>query len=812
MLTHQTRYSLVALLAAFAAMGLTAIAQEGATSSGCLACHEGIEAIRDAESPMMKRIVALGQVSGDPAGCVICHGGDATAKEQNQAHRVPFYPDPGSPWVNQNTCGQCHERHVATQMTSLMMTESGKIQGTVWSFGSLDRGYNHTWGNYDVHNPEDPADRIGTEEYRTYMETLKQKEPGVFPDSQEQLPPGVTDLSKLFDQPELAVFTYIRAECQRCHLGVKGRDKRGDFRGMGCSACHIPYSNEGLYEGSDPTIAKDEPGHMLVHSIQATREAKVTVHDQEYSGIPVETCTTCHDRGKRIGVSYQGLMESAFHSPDTEGGGGQIALHTKHYIAMQEDIHYQKGMLCSDCHTSIDVHGDGFIAGTNLGQIQVECPDCHGTPLAYPWELPIGYMDEFEESPKTGAPRGVAQDLPAYLKQGTNYPKEDGFLRTARGNPFPEIVRRGNKVVLHSVSGKDFLLEPLKLKREQGTLSAEAQVAMCQVGKHMDRMECYACHATWVPQCYGCHLKLDFSSGKKSFDWVAAGHTHQQQEHEADRGEKTYDTYMPGQTSEQRSYMRWEDPPLGVSGEGRVTPVTPGCQPSITLIGADGETLQLNHIYRTPPGTEGGGAEGQLALDMSPGQPHTIGRARSCESCHASEKALGYGINGGRLTRPWDEPIPIELMTADKRILPSQYQNQIEGIPGLENDWSRFVTEDGKQLMTVGHHWSGSRPLNNAERANMDRRGVCMSCHQEIPEESLAVSLLHHTAKYAGMLPTSPKEHSALLHKALLFSAWGQAGGAIILPIALLLLIWYVRRRRIIAPKAPAVDASVNEP
>ncbi len=774
-------------------------------TGGCLACHAGIEPIRDPESEMMQRILRLGRQQGDPEGCVVCHGGDTSGQTKGQAHRAPFYPDPGSPWVNEKTCGQCHERHVATQMTSLMMTESGKIQGTIWSFGAMDRGYEHTWGNYDVQNPADPASRIGTADYLAYMEALRLKEPAAFPDAQESLPAAPTDLSLLHEQPELAAFTYIRAECQRCHLGVKGRQKRGDFRGMGCSACHVPYGNEGLYEGGDPSIPRDKPGHMLVHSIQATREAKVTVGDTTYTGIPVETCTTCHDRGKRIGVSFQGLMESAYHSPFTEGGGGQVALHTKHYIAMQEDIHYQKGMMCADCHTSIDVHGDGFIAGTNLAQVEIECPDCHGTPKAYPWELPLGYMDEFAESVQVGDARGVATELPSHVRQGTVYPAEDGYLRTARGNAFPDIVRRGNKVVVHTASGKDLELEPLKLKFEEETLSTEARVAMCQVGKHMDRMECYACHATWVPQCYGCHLKIDYSKGQRSFDWVAAGNEHLKESKRADRGENGYDTDMPGKVTEQRSYMRWEDPPLGVSGEGRVTPVTPGCQPSITIIGENGETIIRNHIYRTPPNTEGGGPDGQLAIDMSPGQPHTIGKARSCESCHASEKALGYGIGGGRLTRPMNHPVVIDLMTADREILPEQHIAQIEGIPELEGDWSRYVSEDGEQLMTVGHHWSGSRPLNDTERANMDRHDICLSCHQEIPTESLAVSLLHHTAKYAGALPTNRDEHGALVHKVMLFSAWGQVSTTLLALAALVLLIWQsIRRKRRRVATAPA--------
>ena len=84
-------------------------------------------------------------------------------------------------------------------------------------------------------------------------------------------------LEEIEKNPKLAGFTYQRQQCQRCHVGVKGREKRGDYRGMGCSACHIPYSNEGFYEGGDPTINKEERGHLLVHRIQGNRKAKVEV-------------------------------------------------------------------------------------------------------------------------------------------------------------------------------------------------------------------------------------------------------------------------------------------------------------------------------------------------------------------------------------------------------------------------------------------------------------------------------------------------------------------------------------------------------
>lgn len=745
----------------------------------------------------MRLIIGLGKGRGDSHGCVVCHGGNPEATTKEKAHGSErFYPDPGSPWINEFICGGCHLKHVQVQWNSLMMTEAGKIQGTAWAFGSLE-GYDHGWGNYDAQNPADPAQRLGTDAYRAYIKRLAEREPGAYPAAHTVIPEAPLDLSVLAEHPEQAAFTYHRSECQRCHLGVKGRQRRGDYRGMGCSACHIPYSNEGFYEGADPSIPPDETGHPLVHSIQASREAKVTVHDKTYSGVPVETCTTCHDRGKRIGVSFQGLMESAYTSPYREGGDGQLDLHTKHYLALQEDIHYQKGMMCQDCHTTYDLHGDGFLKGTTLAQVEIECADCHGTPFAYPWELPLGYLDEFETPPMTGPPRGVAQQLTVPTEQGTPYPSEDGYLISARGNPFPEIVRRGNHVIVHTVGGKDLELEPLKLLQEEQDFEVEARVAMVQVGLHMDTMECYSCHSTWAPQCYGCHVKIDYSNGARCFDWVAAGHLHDLAAHTADAGEEDYDTFIPGEIKEQRSYLRWEDPGLGVNGEHRVTPVAPGCQVSATIIGPKGETIVKNHIFRTAPGTEGAGPEGQLGLDMAPTQPHTNGRARNCESCHLSPKALGYGINGGRLNRPWDEPTVVDLMTADGEVLPRRARTQIEPIPGLEADWARYVTEDGRQLQTVGHHFSGSGPLGNKQRSNADRKGLCLACHQEIPTESPAVSLLHHVAKYADALPKDSEQHAGLVHKVLLFSAWGQTGGAVLTPLAGLALIgWLIVRAK----------------
>ena len=54
--------------------------------------------------------------------------------------------------------------------------------------------------------------------------------------------------------------------------------------------------------------------------MQATHKSKVTVNGLTYSGIPSETCNSCHNRGKRIGVSYQEIMKFPCGSPyDAKG-------------------------------------------------------------------------------------------------------------------------------------------------------------------------------------------------------------------------------------------------------------------------------------------------------------------------------------------------------------------------------------------------------------------------------------------------------------------------------------------------------------
>lgn len=90
-------------------------------------------------------------------------------------------------------------------------------------------------------------------------------------------------------------------------------------------------------------------------------------------------------------------------------------------------------------------------------------------------------------------------------------------------------MKDGKKVILHSATGLDFQVPLLKrLAMDEGWKSPDAMVAMSKVTKHQESLECYACHASWVPQCYGCHVQVNYGKDKdgkpyEDTDWIAGG-------------------------------------------------------------------------------------------------------------------------------------------------------------------------------------------------------------------------------------------------------------------------------------------------
>ena len=416
---------------------------------------------------------------------------------------------------------------------------------------------------------------------------------------------------------------YLRNQCLRCHIGNIGAQQDGDYRASGCAACHVVYSDTGAYEGSDKAIPKGSKGRPSFHRIT--------------NQIPVNQCLHCHNRGGRTGVSFIGDMESDnYGSPYTATGDKQSKLHGKNYNHLKADVHYDKGLACIDCHTKQDLHGDGNIYEKREQAVEVSCQDCHGT-----------------------------------MKKPSN-------LKTSWGNPFNNLKKEGNQVILTAkVTGKKHQVPQIA----DISFKSEGYAAMVAVGSHMNKLECYACHAKWAPQCYGCHAKQNI--GKKAADWLSD----KKSDDPSKEGSKENRQNSAHEWEENRSYLRWETPVLGVNSRGKVSPFIPGCQVIFTQVDGN-KSLVNNKVYTTKNGTSG--------ISTNPVQPHTV--TKESRSCASKAMGLGSGI----------------------------YDSKKNGLP-IDFELERIVDENGKQIQ--GTSRDGARPFNKSELQRVDRTGTCVACH-----------------------------------------------------------------------------------
>lgn len=210
--------------------GVIAFAFPAYAAGGCTTekCHQGIAGIRSPDSEMMQTIKSNGSQHGDPDGCVMCHGGNSKATEKEEAHKdIPptlkmapgpkdYYPDPGSIWIAENSCGACHVGYVYRAKLSLMNTEAGKIQGNLhtWGFAEV-ANFKVPWGNYDEEDLDGPEPIFGSEAYKAYMKQQISLYPHQYPTSLKKLPSAT--MEEINKDPKMAALTYQRHDCQRRH-------------------------------------------------------------------------------------------------------------------------------------------------------------------------------------------------------------------------------------------------------------------------------------------------------------------------------------------------------------------------------------------------------------------------------------------------------------------------------------------------------------------------------------------------------------------------------------------------------------------
>jgi len=424
--------------------------------------------------------------------------------------------------------------------------------------------------------------------------------------------------------------------CIRCHLWTEGASSKGNMRSSGCSACHVLYANDGLSQTDDPTIDKTKSAHPIKHEITVK--------------IPVEQCMHCHNNGGgRIGLSYSGKMFNHTGLPFKEDGSQSDKLYGIHMLDVRADRHFVSGMVCYDCHPSKDDHGDGNIYSKKEQQVAIRCETCHGTPYE-----PATLIDE-------------------------------------RGEKLSNVDRVGPDIVLTGKfdGNKRYVPDIFRFAKDDVLPVSMSIPAHLKDIDQRNRLECYACHARYAPQCYGCHMVKD-DRKTAPVDWISG----------IGENEKSVPT-SPGVWSGALTYVRWESPILGLNARGRVAPYEVGCQIIYTHIDKEGNTKESNKVFTTAAGYSG--------LAQNPVQPHSISReARSCEDCHNNPKALGLGSG----------------------ILDPQSQGW-----SFTYTLDKIVDERGMQIQDNTHE--GARPFNEEEMDRISRLNVCLGCHQDMPDENL---------------------------------------------------------------------------
>ncbi len=342
------------------------------------------------------------------------------------------------------------------------------------------------------------------------------------------------------------------------------------------------------------------------------------IHPKITAQVSQHNCIRCHNRSGRIGLSYIGVFESEGYGTPYERG----ELNTKQlpgsrfYLEIADDIHHRRGMECIDCHTREEIMGDGTSYAHYEEQLEISCETCHAK----------------------------------------------GPGKTRKNRQLTNVSQIDDKAVLQ---GKiDAKTRPLRPPKS----------GVCDFPAHK-RVTCEACHSTWVPQCFGCHVKQD--KREKHLDKLLLEET-------------------PGLWEEGRSYLRYEKPQLGV-WDDEVVIVTPGCQDVVTFVDEDGNEKQ-----------------GFNRFTMAAINPHTTQeKGRSCVDCHASTKTVGLGE--GTITEE------------DGQLLFHGVSKGLDTLNGPTVPLDAYVTIEGEPLQQSSR--ANIRPFTKKELEKILRVGLCVGCH-----------------------------------------------------------------------------------
>ena len=173
------------------------------------------------------------------------------------------------------------------------------------------------------------------------------------------------------------------------------------------------------------------------------------------------------------------------------------------------DIHLEKGMHCVDCHFVQDMHGNTKLYGEVRAAIEIQCIDCHGTSTK-----PTTLLTSGPASDTSGTPDRPGRNL--------------ATMRTPFGKR--RFERKGDKIVQNSMVEEDLwwevvqtadtinpesnhfnersrLAKTVRFAPDGGLVYGDVPGGDGSKCAHADEeMSCIACHSSWNPSCFGCHL------------------------------------------------------------------------------------------------------------------------------------------------------------------------------------------------------------------------------------------------------------------------------------------------------------------
>lgn len=299
-----------------------------------------------------------------------------------------------------------------------------------------------------------------------------------------------------------------------------------------------------------------------------------------------DRCFGCHSRSSRISMNYAGLGEVSKHPQEPAERDNLSRLDDGRWVATNPlDVHHQAGMDCIDCHTVTELMGSAKSMAHREEAVDIRCIDCHRNRSL---RLEVGnWPEEF---------RSFIKRIPFKTSS------DQLFLTTERfGTPLWNI-----EVQTNSENQSESFYLHRKNENERIFIPQYSEASHALSHDHQ-RLTCSACHAQWAPQCYGCHLS--YSDKKRQWD------------HTEKRGTR-------GRWRQKRWDFRYELPTLGVTADNRVAPFIPGM--IATIEHPDWKQTKFLRLFAST-------------------SPHTIGKSRSCVSCHRSPLALGLGT--GQLTK-----------------------------------------------------------------------------------------------------------------------------------------------------------------